>query len=36
MPTFQNFENNNPEFLDMIKNKIVKLVCENYKWFDEW
>ena len=27
--TFQNFEKNNPEFLDMIKNKVVKLVCEN-------
>lgn len=27
--TFQNFENDNPEFLDMIKNKVVKLVCEN-------
>ena len=27
--TFQNFENNNPEFLDIIKNKVVKLVCEN-------
>ena len=26
--TFQNFENNNPEFLDIIKNKVVKLVCE--------
>lgn len=27
--TFQNFENDNPEFLDIIKNKVVKLVCEN-------
>ncbi|WP_295614517.1 DUF3800 domain-containing protein [uncultured Methanobrevibacter sp.] len=27
--TFQNFENDNPEFLDMIKNKVVKLVYEN-------
>lgn len=27
--TFQNFENENPEFLDMIKNKEVKLVYEN-------
>ncbi len=27
--TFQNFENNNPEFLDMVKNKVVKIVCEN-------
>ena len=27
--TFQNLENDNPEFLDMIKNKVVKLVCEN-------
>ena len=27
--TFQNFENNNPEFIDLIKNKVVKLVCEN-------
>ena len=23
--TFQNFENNNPEFLDMINNKVTKL-----------
>ena len=23
--TFQNFENNNPEFLDMIKNKVIKI-----------
>ena len=27
--TFQNFENDNHEFLDMIKNKVVKLVYEN-------
>ena len=27
--TFQNFENDNSEFLDIIKNKVVKLVCEN-------
>ena len=27
--TFQNFENENPEFIDMVKNKVVKLVCEN-------
>ena len=27
--TFQNFENDNPEFLDIIKNKVVKLVYEN-------
>ena len=27
--TFQNFENDNPEFLNIIKNKVVKLVCEN-------
>lgn len=27
--TFQNFENENPEFLDLIKNKVVKLVYEN-------
>ena len=27
--TFQDFENENPEFLDMIKNKEVKLVYEN-------
>ena len=27
--TFQNFENDNPKFLDMIKNKVVKLVYEN-------
>lgn len=27
--TFQNFENDNPEFLDIIKNRVVKLVCEN-------
>ena len=27
--TFQNFENDNREFLDMIKNKVVKLVYEN-------
>ena len=27
--TFQNFENNNPEFIDLIKKKTVKLVCEN-------
>lgn len=27
--TFQNFENNNPEFIDLIKNKTVKFVCEN-------
>ena len=27
--TFQNFENENPEFLDMVKNKVVKIVCEN-------
>ena len=27
--TFQNFENDNPEFFDMIKNKVVKLVYEN-------
>ena len=27
--TFQNFENDNPDFLDMIKNKVVKLVYEN-------
>ena len=27
--TFQNFENDNQEFLDMIKNKVVKLVYEN-------
>lgn len=27
--TFQNFENDNPEFSDIIKNKVVKLVCEN-------
>ena len=26
---FQNFENENPEFLDMIKNKVLKLVYEN-------
>ena len=33
--TFQNFENDNREFLDMIKNKVVKLVYENQKQFDE-
>ena len=27
--TFQNFENDNPKFLDMIKNKVVKWVYEN-------
>lgn len=27
--TFQNFENDNPKFLDIIKNKVIKLVCEN-------
>ena len=27
--TFQNFENDNHEFLDIIKNKVVKLVYEN-------
>ena len=27
--TFQNFENKNPEFLDMIKNKVLKLVYES-------
>lgn len=27
--TFQNFENDNPEFLDIIKNRVVKLVCGN-------
>ena len=27
--TFQNFENDNPEFFDMIKNKVIKSVCEN-------
>ena len=26
---FQNFENGNPEFFDMIKNKLVKQVYEN-------
>ena len=27
--SFQNFENENPEFLDKVKNKVVKLVCDN-------
>ena len=27
--TFQNFENKNPEFFDMIKNKVLKLVYES-------
>ena len=27
--TFQNFENDNPELLDMIKNKVINFVFEN-------